>query len=131
MLSPFDDLLSDADYRERFGITEEELKRADGAFRSSVTGTITDELLYTKKYRYPCAPQWNLGSTLYGKPLPGFFCGGGVLSGFYRDLLKAFEDKGPPYKVKSLELPIPDNLNTPGFTAKDYPASRCSVRTLV
>ncbi len=118
--SPFDDLPSDADFRKRFGITEEELGEANKPFRTEVLRAITDQLWYTKKERYPGAPQWSLGLTLYGEPVPGFFGGGGALSEFYADLLRKFEEKPPPYRVSSRQLPIPSNLEAPGMTSTDY-----------
>ncbi|MCY4311297.1 MAG: hypothetical protein OXC54_08320, partial [Rhodospirillaceae bacterium] len=119
-LSPFDDLPSEADFRKNFKITKEELRNADQPFRSRAESVVAEPLLYTRKQRYPDAPQWRLESDQYGKPLPSFFCGGGVLSEFYASLLHKFEEKRPPLKLRSLPLPIPNDLKAPGITSRDY-----------
>lgn len=119
-LSPFVDLPSDADFRERFRITKDELRKADQPFRRRVEGVVAEPLRYTKQQRYPGAPQWRLGSSRYGEPLPSFFCGGGVLAEFYADLLHKFEGRRPPLRLRSSPLPIPDDLEAPRMTSRDY-----------
>ena len=119
-LSPFDNLPSDADFRRRFQITKDELSKADQPFRRSVEVAVAEPLSYTKRQRYPCAPQWRLGSSRYGEALPGFFCGGGALSDFYAELLHKFEKRRPPLRLRSLPLPIPDDLEVPGMTPRGY-----------
>lgn len=119
-LSPFVDLPSDAEFRKRFRITKDELRKADQPFRRRVEGVVAEPLRYTKQQRYPGAPQWRVGSSRYGEPLPGFFCGGGVLSEFYADLLHKFEGRRPPLRLRSSPLPIPDDLEAPGMMSRDY-----------
>ena len=51
------------------------------------------------------AAHWYPGSAGYGAGLKSFFCGGGVLSEFYSDLLHAFENKPPKLKLRPLRLP--------------------------
>lgn len=119
-LSPFVDLPSDADYRKRFRITKDKLRKENQLFRRKVEDVVAEPLQYTKQQRYPGAPQWRLGSSRYDEPLPSFFCGGGVLAEFYDDLLRKFEERRPPLRLRSLPLPIPDDLEAPGMTSQDY-----------
>ena len=118
--SPFDDLPPDDAFRERFGITTDQLENADQPFKNKVAGAIAEALDYTRQYRYPTAPQWDVSSSRYGEPLPGFFCGGGAKVDFYADILRGFEGKRPPFKLRGSQLPVPDDLQIPGMSPKDY-----------
>ena len=118
--SPFDNLPPDAAFMQLFGCTKAQLKAADHPFRSKIAGAITETLRYTRQDRYPRAPQWDPPSSRYGEPLPGFFCGGGALADFYADLLHGFEQRNPPYRLRASEFPVPDDLEPPGLTSKDY-----------
>ena len=118
--SPFDDLPPDNAFRERFGITTDQLENADQPFKNRVADAIAGSLHYTRQHRYPTAPQWDLPSSRYGEPLPGFFCGGGAKADFYADLLAGFERRRPPFTLRASQLPVPDDLQVPGITPKDY-----------
>ena len=118
--SPFDDLPSDADFMEKFGMTKGQIKDVDQPFLKSVAGAVRGALRHTKQHRYPNAPQWDIASSSYSEPLPGFFCGGGSLAGFYADLLRRFEEEAPPCKLRASELPVPDDLEASGMTSKGY-----------
>lgn len=118
--SPFDNLPSNADFVKIFGMTEKQLEDADRPFRNSVAGAVVDALIYTKQHRYPKAPQWDISSSDYGEPLPGFFSGGGSQAEFYADLLRGFEVHEPPCKLRASVLPIPDDLEASGMTPQCY-----------
>ena len=118
--SPFDDFPSDASFRKRYGITEAQLKANDKSFRSKVATAIADELRYTRRCRYPNAPQWELASDSYGDPVPSFFCGGGSSAEFYAKLLREFGDWDPPLKLGASELPVPDDIEFPGMAPRGY-----------
>ena len=119
-LSPFDDLPSDTAFRKRFGITQNQLEKADLPFQKRIVSAVAEPLLYARKYRYPTAPQWDLTSARYGEPVPSFFGGGGALSQFYAALLRGFLRRNPPLTLRASQLPVPDDLEAPGLTQKDY-----------
>ena len=124
-ISPFDDLLSDADFIEYFGIRHSVLESVDEEFRVRVKTTIGEAICYTSQNRYPHAPQWHVPSPSYGKPVPTFFCGGGANLSFYAKLLSEYEDNDPPYKLRSTQLPVPNDLSFPDSVDNHY--SRLSV----
>jgi len=120
-LSPFDDLPSNEDLKKRFGIPKNELNKVDQIFGNCVKTSIGEQLRYTKTQRYPDAPQWRMGSSHYGEPLPSFFCGGGALSKFYADLLHEFEGRDSQLiRLNSSPLPVPEDLQVPEITSRDY-----------
>ena len=118
--SPFEDLPSDAAFREKHRVAETGLEETDRLFRERVRGTVERRLRYTKQHRYPRAPQWDRTSARYGEPLPSFFCGGGVLSDFYANLLRGFEKRIPPFGLRASQLPVPDDLEAPGMAPSAY-----------
>ncbi len=119
-LSPFEDLPSDADFRKMFQITKDELRQVDQQFRKEVESVVSKPILHTKQHRNPLARQWCRGSDGYGEPLPSFFCGGGAMSDFYADLLKKFERKDPPFKLRPSPLPPPNELEPHEMIERDY-----------
>jgi len=120
-LSPFEDLPSDIVFGKKFGITQDQLEGADRPFHKRIVKAVGESLRYTRQRRYPTAPQWNLSSDRYGEPLPGFFCGGGALAEFYAELLRGFQGRKPPFRLRASQLPVPDDLKFPGGTDKEYP----------
>lgn len=119
--SPFDDMPSHIDFISRYEISEDELEDADRPFRRSIQEEIVSGLKYTREHRDPKAEHWYPGFPGYGRGLKSFFCGGGVLSKFYSDLLHAFEEKPPKLKLRPLRLPVPEDLEMPGNLATAYP----------
>ena len=108
--SPFENLPSDAAFREKFGLTKEQLERADLTFRKRVWATVSECLRFTSQEQFSTAPQWDRSSFRYGEPVPGFYCGGGVFADFYSNLLNEFEERDPPFRVRGLDLPVPEDL---------------------
>lgn len=119
-LSPFDDLPSDAVFRKKFRITQNQLESADLPFQKRIVNAVAEPLLYARECRYPTAPQWDQTSARYGEPVPSFFGGGGALSQFYADLLRGFLRRKPPLTLRASQLPVPDDLEAPDLTQKDY-----------
>ena len=122
--SPFDDLPIDGVFCEKVGLSEAELRKVDDPFRRSVEDAVSNELRYTKVHRAPRAPHWFKDSPQapeYGQGLPSFFCGGGALSTFYSSVLCGFEEEDLPLKLKALELPVPDSLESSDFSPRVYP----------
>ena len=118
--SPFDDFPSDASFRKRYGITEPQLTANDVPFRKKVATAIAEQLRYTRQFRYPNAPQWDLTLDSYGEPVPSFFCGGGSSAEFYARLLREFGNWDPPLRLGASELPVPDDIEFPGIGPKGY-----------
>ena len=92
-----------------------------GPFRKRVQEVIVSSLGHTREHRDPKAAHWDRGSSSYGDGLKSFFCGGGVLSEFYSDLLHAFEQKPPRLKLRPMQLPFPEDLKMPDNLATAYP----------
>ena len=111
---------SDIDFINRYEITEDELEDADRTFRRRVQEVIVSSLKYTRERRDPKAAHWYPGSSSYGHGLKSFFCGGGVLSEFYSDLLHAFEKKPPRLKLRPLRMPVPEDLEMRDNLATAY-----------
>ena len=118
--SPFEDLPSDTAFRKKYGIARIQLENTDESFRARVRSTVAGTLQYTKQHRYPTAPQWDRTSVRYGEALPSFFGGGGVLSDFYATLLRGFEGRRPPFRLRGSPLPVPDDLKAPGMIPNAY-----------
>ena len=83
-------------------------------------GSVSDVLHYTKQHRYPKAPHWNRASSRYGEGIPSFFCGGGALSEFYSSLLHAFEERQPPFRLRTALPPVPDDFEASGLGPDTY-----------
>lgn len=122
--SPFDDLPIEEWFCEKTGLAESELRTVDDLFRKCVEDVISEQLRYTKVNRAPRAPHWFRDSPPapeYGQGLPSFFCGGGALSTFYSSVLYGFEEADLPLRLKALELPVPDSLESSDFSPSAYP----------
>ena len=118
--SPFENMPSNTNFINGYEISEDELEEADRPFRKRIQEVIVSSLKYTREYRDPRAAHWDPGSSSYGDGLKSFFCGGGVLSEFYSDILHAFETKPPRFKLRPLQLPVPEDLEMPGNFATAY-----------
>lgn len=119
--SPFEDLPSDREFLKRFELTDHQMKEIDDGFLKRVRTVITKTLRFTKRERNPTAPQWNNPrEKSYGEPIPSFFCGGGVLSGFYSDFLASYSHPNPPFRLESVELPVPENLDPQDMAPSEF-----------
>ena len=117
--SPFDDLLSNNEFANMFNVNNSKLAQIDEPFHDKVKGTIATVMLNTSRI-FPKASHWDPTANGYGDPVPGFFCGGGVLSDFYLNLLLELEELDPPYRIRAIQLPTPDDLNALGTGANVY-----------
>lgn len=106
---PFLNFPTDESLRRNFGISKEELSEVDAKLRIKIGESIQNLLKYTKQHRYQPS-EWILGRDVYGNPVRSFYTGGGVLTDFYANLLRAFEDGDPPCKLREAQVPIPDDL---------------------
>ena len=118
--SPFEDMPSDKDFIRRYDIPENKLEDADKTFRQKVRRVIVDSLRYTRENRAPLEAHWLQGHDRYGEGLRSFFCGGGVLSGFYSALLDEFKDNPPKLRLRPVQLPVPEDLEMPSYLAAAY-----------
>lgn len=89
----------------------------DEEFIKKFRGILMDVISITKKKRDPNSEHWKEG-------LPVFLCGGGSQIELYkqatRDCSDSFSRNGSIEKFNFMDIPIPDGLEAPNLTKKNY-----------
>jgi hypothetical protein len=111
--SPFDDVPSDAVFRNRLALSPHQLGNIDRFVRTNVADLVREKLRYTKERRTPLAAHWETG-------VPTFLCGGGTRVPCYVDVFRQFAGARPPYKLAPATLAAPDDLRAPDLPPQTY-----------
>lgn len=103
---PFEDVPQDDIFEKKLGLHSGGLQKLDGPFRDRVAKLMWDKMNDTKKERHPLAPAWVAG-------VPTFVCGGGARVNLYSSVFSGFEASGPPFKITTKSLTVPEDLKLP------------------
>ena len=88
--------------QDRFGVERSTIVEADRDFRRNLAQIICSVLCYTRKKRYPTAPEWNEG-------LPVFISGGGASCNVYVDSMTTGCKQVPVTPLRRT-FPLPEDL---------------------
>lgn len=105
--------LSVEDASKQLKVNPEVIRQADDHFRGLVQSAIREEIVYTKRFRYPLSPRWSEG-------VPIFVCGGGSLAPFYQDALEPFFQPNPAWTAIKRDLPQPSSFEAPGLGQGEF-----------